>query len=126
MNKSLKLPRLGSTSLHCPKDERLLLLCFYDPLSISTVPETVRYIQSLSNFNINVINLFDDRIDTSSVVLRKNIDFNFYQTIIIHNSLSYNVDALKPLDDQLKEKLKTFQGVKILMKQDENHRFKEI
>ena len=126
MNKSLKLPRLGSTSLHCPKDERLLLLCFYDPLSISTVPETVRYIQSLSNFNINVINLFDDRIDTSSVVLRKNIDFNFYQTIIIHNSLSYNVDALKPLDDQLKEKLKTFQGVKILMKQDENHRFKEM
>ena len=126
MNNTLKLPRLGKSGQHCPKDRRLLILCFYDPLSISTVPETVRYIQSLSKLNIDVINLFDDRVDTSSVVLRENIDFNFYQTIIIHNSLSYNVDSLRSLDDQLKEKLKTYQGIKILMKQDENHRFKEM
>ena len=40
--------------------------------------------------------------------------------------MSYDVDSLLSLDNNLAIKLKSYAGLKILMKQDENHRFKEM
>ena len=49
------------------RPEELLLICFYDPNGISTVPETVAYIQKLSKFSITIINLFEQREDKKIV-----------------------------------------------------------
>ena len=44
--------------------------------------------------------------------------------LVIHNSVSYNVDNLRSLDRYLGQKIKDYSGIKVLMKQDENFKFR--
>ena len=41
------------------RPESILLVCYYDPVGISTVPETVSFMQSCSRFSLTVFNLFE-------------------------------------------------------------------
>ena len=106
--------------------ERLLLLCYNDPKGISTVLETVAYMQKASCFDVNVCNLFEHRQNMCSLALNAHVSFDDYDAIIIHNTLAYNVENLRNLDAKTTQKLRTYQGAKIILKQDENFRFKEI
>ena len=111
------------------RPEELLLICFYDPNGISTVPETVAYIQKLSKFSITIINLFEQKEDKKNSGLLKlpaNLNIQRFSGLIVHNSISYNVDNLYSLDTLLNLKFKDYDGIKILMKQDENNRFQEL
>jgi glycosyltransferase involved in cell wall biosynthesis len=45
---------------------------------------------------------------------------------VVHNSTSYSVDNLRSLDSSLPLKFKQFTGAKVLLKQDENFRFREV
>ena len=108
------------------RSEELLLLCYYDPEGISTVPETVAFMQQYSRFSVTVLNLFEHGRNGGALSLSPHINLRKFDGIVIHNSLSYNVDNLRSLDSQLKFNIRDFSGVKVLMKQDENFKFKEL
>jgi len=108
------------------RPESLLLVCFYDPMGISTVPETVAFIQEYSRFSITVLNLFEHRNKGWRWSLSPLMNLRKFNGIVIHNSISYNVDNLYALDRRLSCKMRDFNGVKVLMKQDENFQFKAL
>ena len=88
--------------------------------------ETVGYMQSVSRFPITLINLFEHRSGPGILSLRKEVNFDEYSAVVIHNTVSYNVDNLRSLDTLLKTKLHSYRGVKVLMKQDENYLCQEL
>ncbi|GKT21342.1 glycosyltransferase [Acidovorax sp. SUPP3334] len=106
--------------------KKFLLVCYYDPAGISTVPEIIAYIQKLSAFPVVVANIFECRDPAGINSLPSNINLSEFSGIIIHNSISYDVVNLRVLDARLSIKLKDFNGLKILLKQDENHKFREL
>jgi glycosyltransferase involved in cell wall biosynthesis len=106
--------------------EELLLICYYDPAGISAVPELIANLQKQSQFSVTVLNLFEHRVDSEFLKLRPSVNLAKYAGIVVHNSVSYNVDNLRSLDSQLSIKFKDFAGAKILLKQDENFRFLEV
>lgn len=124
-NQRIKFPRqcFGKIS---KRPEEFLLICYYDPFSISTVPEVVASIQSESCFSITVCNMFEHRQDTGYLKLDSNLNLDKFSGIIIHNSVSYNIDNLRSLDSLVKRKLKDYEGIKVIFKQDENYRFREL
>ncbi len=108
------------------RPEEVLLLCYYDPKGVSTVPETVAYLQVKSQFSVSVLNLFEHRQSLDGLELSPELNLNKFAAVVIHNTVSYNVDNLRSLDRLLPTRLAQFNGVKILLKQDENYRFKEM
>lgn len=122
---SIAMPRQGIGRIS-RRPEELLLLCFYEPTGISTVPELVAYMQAESSFSVTVINLHEHRQDNGFLKLSPSINLKRFAGVVIHNSVSYNVDNLRSLDSVLPLKLKDYSGAKILMKQDENHHFRKM
>jgi len=108
------------------RPEEILLLCFYDPLGVSTVPEAIAYFQVKSQFSVSVLNLFEHRQSLNGLELPPTLNLNKFTAVIIHNTVSYSIDNLRSLDRLLPTRLDQFDGVKVLLKQDENFRFKEI
>jgi glycosyltransferase involved in cell wall biosynthesis len=108
------------------RPEKVLLLCYYEPKGVSTVPENVAFFQDLSDFPVTVINLCEHRQSLDGLELPPTFNINRYSAIVIHNTVSYNIDNLRSIDRLLPVKLKDYDGVKILLKQDENYRFREI
>lgn len=108
------------------KIEKLLLVSWYDPSGISTVKETIANIQRYSEYEIIPLNLFEHRPDSGYLKIPSYINLSDYKGIIIHNTVSYSVLNLQELDSLINPNFTQFEGVKILMKQDENHNFREI
>lgn len=106
--------------------EEVLLLCFYDPMGISTVPETVAFMQSCSVFSITVLNLFEHGKKRKGVGATPKLNLTKFKGIVIHNSVSYNVSNLRAIDRLFDIPLRKYAGVKVLLKQDENFKFKEL
>lgn len=109
-----------------PRPERVLLVCYYDPAGISTVPETVAHLQAGSRFEVRVINVFEHNAGAGDVQLHASVDLGVFDAVVIHNTVSYDVETLRSLDRQQGTSLRDFEGLKVLMKQDENHRFHEL
>jgi glycosyltransferase involved in cell wall biosynthesis len=107
------------------RPERVLLLSFYDPTGISTVPETVAYMQKFSKYSVTSINLCEHRADMGYLKLQPGFRLDDFQAIIIHNTVAYNALNLLELDSLLDTKFRDFKGVKVIMKQDENHMFRD-
>lgn len=122
---SVIFPELGLGRFSA-RPEEVLLLCYYDPLGISTVPETVACLQAKSQFSVSVLNLFEHRQSFDGLELSPSLRLDRFAAVIIHNTVSYNVDNLRSLDRMLPARLSQFDGVKVLMKQDENYRFREM
>ena len=95
-------------------------------MGISTIPETLSFIQEYSRFSITVLNLFEDRNNGWTWSLSPLINLRKFDGIVIHNTIAYNVDNLHALDSRLSCKIRDFSGVKVLMKQDENFQFKAL
>lgn len=114
-------PRLMQSS---PKQrpERLLLLCYYSHRGIVTVPQNISFLQRVSNFEIDVYNFAGS---ASPFRLPANIDLGEYTGVVLHNSLAYNVDNLRELDANLAVQFKNYGGLKVIFKQDENHKSRE-
>ena len=108
------------------RPESVLLLCYYEPRGISTVPENVAFLQTHSRFSVTVFNLCEHRAADGPLSLPAGLDLRGFDALVIHNSLSYNVDNLRALDRLLRVPIKELDAVKILMKQDENFRFQEL
>lgn len=116
----------GSFGRLSKRPEEVLLLCYYDPNGISTVSETVAYLQLESVFSVSVLNLFEHRQDSGNLALSGQVNLAKYSVLLIHNTVSYNVDNLRSLDKFLPITFDKFEGVKVLFKQDENFRFAEL
>ena len=108
------------------RSEEILLLCYYEPWGVSTVPENVAFLQFFSEFSITVLNLFEHRQSLDGLPLSDRLNLKRFDGLIIHNTVSYSVDNLRSLDTRTDVKIKHFEGFKVLMKQDENYRFDEL
>ena len=107
------------------RPERVLLVGYFDPRGISTVPETLAAIQWLSSLTVTCLNLFHHRFDTGNLRLNPEVDLDAYDAVIVHNSVSYNPANVASLDSLLARKFADFGGARVLFKQDENYRFRD-
>jgi glycosyltransferase involved in cell wall biosynthesis len=118
-------PRQGPGPVK-PRPDRLLLICYYDPKGISTVRETVAFMQSLSRFEVTVLNMFEHRHHEGYLAISPSVDLDSFAGIVIHNTVAYVPEALWSLDLATSRKLKDYTGVKVIMKQDENHALHKV
>ena len=109
-------PRLGRRSERA--GERFLLVCFFDPSGISTVYENIALWQRFSRYGIEVLNLWPGK-RASTLVMPSSIDLDDFGGIIIHCTACYFPANLKSLDCELNRRIEHYDGLKILMKQDE-------
>ncbi len=107
------------------RPERVLLIGYFDPKGISTVPETLAAIQWNSSFAVTCLNLFNHRHDSGNLKLNPEVDLDAFAVLMVHNSVAYNPANVISLDALTARKFADFPGVKVLFKQDENHRFRE-
>ena len=121
----IMLPEVGFGRFS-KRPEEILLLCWFDPNGISTVPEIIACLQALSQYSVSVLNLFEHPPASNGFRLPLALDFRRFAGVVIHNTMSYSADNLRSIDRVLGFGLSKFEGVKILFKQDENYQFKEI
>lgn len=96
---------------------RFLFVCWYDPHGVATVYENIGSWQRLSEFALEIVNLWPIRGHRPS--LPATIDLSEYDGVIIHAAVSYSFETLDALDSQLPRPFEQYDGVKVLMKQDE-------
>ena len=101
------------------RPERVLLLCYFDPNGILTVPENIAYLQKFSNLSIDIYNLYN--LDRSQKFKINNVLKN-YNAVIFHNTVTYDVASIISLEKNFKKFLSEFDGLKVLFKQDEQYR----
>lgn len=99
------------------RDKRILLVAYFDPNGIETIPESIVAWQSLSRHEIVLCNLWPGRAGT--LRLPEALGLNDFDGLIIHPTVSYSPTTVADLDAGLERGLAAFQGVKVLMKQDE-------
>jgi glycosyltransferase involved in cell wall biosynthesis len=99
--------------------ERFLFVCFFDPSGITTIYENIALWQGLSRYAIDILNLWPGRYGT--LILPPTIDLDDYAGLIIHCTASYHPDNLYSLDKGAARPLQHYDGIKILMKQDEHY-----
>ncbi|KCB23326.1 glycosyltransferase [Bordetella hinzii] len=99
--------------------ERLLLVCYFDPKGIETVLDNIGYLQTYSNFHIDVLNLYGA---PSALTRGRGYSLADYDGVIVHNTISYNPANLESLDRQLEPSLRQYDGIKVIFKQDEQYR----
>jgi glycosyltransferase involved in cell wall biosynthesis len=111
-------PKLGRR-ITAKARERFLFVCFFDPCGIATIYESIALWQSLSRYAVDILNLWPGRYGT--LVLPPNIDLDEYAGLIVHCTASYDPDNLYSLDQDAARPLQQYDGIKILMKQDEHY-----
>ena len=111
-------PKLGRSS-GAKASHRFLLVCFFDPSGISTVYENIALWQAFSRYRIEILNLWPGR-GGSFLTIPDNVELDDYAGIIIHSTVSYFPSNLYSLDTKLARPFEQYDGVKVLMKQDEH------
>ncbi|MBC2775773.1 glycosyltransferase [Rhizobium sp. AQ_MP] len=99
------------------RDARLLLIAYFDPNGIETIPEGIVAWQALSRHEVQLLNLWPGRAGRLS--LPAELDLDEYEGVIIHPTISYFPQTVRNLDVDMKRGIADFDGVKMLMKQDE-------
>ncbi len=95
-----------------------MLVCFFDPTGIATIYENIALWQKFSRYGIEVLNLWPTRADF--LTIPSTVDLDDYAGLIVHCTTSYHPDNLYSLDRGLGRPFEQYDGVKILMKQDEH------
>jgi glycosyltransferase involved in cell wall biosynthesis len=109
-------PLLGRRAVHAGS-ARMLFICCYDPNGPATVYENIASWQRLSEFELEILNLWPTRGD--ALRLPATLDLSEYDGIIIHSAVSYSFSNLEALDSQLTRPFEAYEGCKVLIKQDE-------
>lgn len=99
------------------RDARLLLIAYFDPNGIETIPEGIVAWQTLSRHEVQLLNLWPGR--AGRLNLPHDLDLRDYEGVIIHPTISYFPQTVRNLDVNLDLGVADFDGVKMLMKQDE-------
>lgn len=111
-----KKPVFGSRPFGT-RDAKLLLVAYFDPNGIETIPEGIVAWQTLSRHEVQLINLWPGR--AGRLNLPDDLDLRQYEGLIIHPTISYFPKTVLNLDHDLPVDISSFEGVKMLMKQDE-------
>ncbi|KCV61308.1 glycosyltransferase, group 1 family protein [Bordetella bronchiseptica 99-R-0433] len=101
------------------RPERLLLVCYFDPQGIETVIDNIGYVKTYSNFHVDILNLYGA---SSSLTRGEGYRLDAYDGVIVHNTISYNPANLESIDRQFVPSFREYEGVKIILKQDEQYR----
>jgi glycosyltransferase involved in cell wall biosynthesis len=112
-------PRLGR--VRGKDNRRFLLVCYFDPSGVATVCQYIGLWQRASRFQIDILNLWP-----SSRCIPGSVTLNEFDGCILHSTVSYNPDQLVRLDQRLKPGFAEYDGVKVLIKQDEHRRANEV
>lgn len=99
------------------KTPRILLIAMCVPDCILTITQTVQEMIKGSKYSVDLLNVYKGIPHISPKIMSK------YAGIIIHNTASYHVETLDLIADLL---LKDYDGIKIIMKQDEHYRTCDI
>ncbi len=104
------------------RTEKVLLIAAFEAYTVPSIAETVRGIQRLSQYEVAFVNL---------VELQRNsiagfVELSGYDALVIHNTVAFDVENLKKLDQILRPCLSKYDGVKIILKQDEHFKFREF
>jgi glycosyltransferase involved in cell wall biosynthesis len=95
-----------------------LMVAYWDPCNISTIPEYVAAWQQASRFNIAVLNLWPN--SGSALTLPASVDLDDFDGVILHPTVSYFPANLFNLDARLTRAFDRYCGLKVLVKQDEH------
>jgi glycosyltransferase involved in cell wall biosynthesis len=106
------------------RGDRLLLVCWYDPAGINAVRENIALWQRLSRFEIEILNLWPGR--GGPLIIPSAVDLRDYIGIIVHCAVSYSLENLQALDRALARPFEQYDGLKVLMKQDEQRHTKKF
>ena len=109
-------PRFGHKPFGA-RDARLLLIAYFDPNGIETIPEGIAAWQALSRHEVELLNLWPGR--AGRLNLPEELELRNYEGLIIHSTISYFPQTVQKLDLGLAFGIASFDGVKMLMKQDE-------
>jgi glycosyltransferase involved in cell wall biosynthesis len=99
------------------RDGRVLLVAFFDPNGISTVIESIHAWQFHSRYEVVVINLWPG--GSRFLKLPASVWLSDYDAVVVHPTVSYFAHNLANLDRDLARGFSGYDGVKVLMKQDE-------
>lgn len=99
------------------RDARLLIVAYFDPNGIETIPQGIEAWQALSRHEIVLMNLWPGR--EGRVRLPSGLDLRRFDGVIVHPTVSYAPSTVQALDAGIDPPLSEYDGVKILMKQDE-------
>lgn len=99
------------------RDGRVLLVSFFDPNGISTVIESIHAWQFHSRYEVVVINLWPG--GSGFLKLPVSVCLSDYDAVVVHPTVSYFAHNLANLDRDLARGFLGYDGVKVLMKQDE-------
>ncbi len=95
------------------------MVCYYDPQGIPTIFENIGNWQRFSQYDIEILNLWPGR-GGAAFRLPSTVDMAQYSGVIIHCAIAYSPANLFSLDQVLERPFQDFEGLKILMKQDEH------
>jgi glycosyltransferase involved in cell wall biosynthesis len=99
------------------RDRKLLLVAYFDPNGIDTIPQGIEAWQRLSRHEIVLLNMWPGR--AGQVLLPEALELDAFDGIIVHPTVSYLPSTVETIDAAMKRGLRDFDGVKVLMKQDE-------
>jgi glycosyltransferase involved in cell wall biosynthesis len=95
-----------------------LMVAYWDPCNISTIPDYVAAWQQISRFNVAVLNLWPNL--GGALTIPPSVDLNDFNGVILHPTVSYLPQNLFNLDARLIRKFDQYGGLKVLVKQDEH------
>jgi glycosyltransferase involved in cell wall biosynthesis len=101
-------------------EARFLLVACFDPHGIGTIGEYLASWQRFSRFNLHLVNLWPNS-GGGPLAIPETVDLRSYDGIILHNTTAYFPANLMNLDSRLRLKFRDYEGVKVLVKQDEHY-----
>lgn len=104
------------------RPEKILLIASFQSYTVPSIIETIESVLKGSEFNFTFINLMDLKEGAELSV----INLSTFSGLIIHNTVAFDVKNLQDLDGMLRPSLSKYDGVKIILKQDEHYRFHEF
>lgn len=105
------------------RDERILMIALFDPRGLQTIVENIEMLGQLSRFRYDLINVMGS---AGGPAIPERVCLSDYDGIYIHCTASYDAAVLAELDRHIPEKIADYQGLKALMKQDEQYRTNRI
>ena len=102
----------------------ILLIAYFDPIGLMTIRENVAAWVKASAYDFEVLNLW--KCGFSPLRIPAHVDLNDYAGVMIHPAVCYFPTNLVSLDTDLQTKFPEYDGLKILVKQDEHFRTHEF
>jgi glycosyltransferase involved in cell wall biosynthesis len=101
-------------------EPRFLFVACFDPNGVGTVGEHIASWQSCTRFDFHLVNLWPNTAG-GALAIPDTVDLSSYDGVILHNTTAYFPANLFNLDIRLRLKFRDYDGVKVLVKQDEHY-----